>query len=84
VAKARVNLKGINKAVDRLTSQLERLEQRPAAGSARREINALHRKLTRVKALLADECPQGMFREFEFGARTAARKTTRKGSRKVR
>jgi hypothetical protein len=84
----RVNLKGVNRAVDRLTKDLKNLRRKPAAAARKTETAALHRKLTTVKTLL-NECPDSMFRMFEVEPTTAlrarrAKKSSRKGTRKGR
>jgi hypothetical protein len=85
VAKARVNVKRVSRAVDQLTKDLKNLRKTPATPARRAEVSALHRKLTTVKTLLV-ECPDSMFRMFEIAEPTAARraKTTRKRTRKGR
>lgn len=90
MAKKRVNLKGVSRAADRLTKDLKTLRKAPATKARSAEVTALHRKLTTVKTLLA-ECPDGMFRMFDVTEPAArrpkgksARKTARKGTRKVR
>lgn len=84
MAKSRVNLKGVHKAVDRLTKDLKNLRRQPATPARKSEAAALHRKLTTVKTLLND-CPDTMFRMFSVAEPPAAgarAKTTRKSSRK--
>jgi hypothetical protein len=86
VAKARVNLKGLKKNVDRLTRDLKNLQKRPATPAGKTEAAALHRKLTEVKSLL-QSCPDTMFQMFEVVQPTAkkrARKTAAKRTRKGR
>jgi len=78
VAKARVNLKGVTRAVDRLTKDLKKLEKQAASAAEKREMGALRRKLTKVRAMVAAECPPGMFRAFGK-APARARKRGRKG-----
>ena len=99
MAKSPVDLKGMRRTVDQLTRDLKNLQQQPATAARASETEALHQKLTDVKALL-DSCPDAMFQMFAApggprmaaGARRktakktkkTARKSTRKGSRKVR
>ena len=88
MAKARVSLKGVNKAVDRLTKDLKNLRKAPGTPASRAEAAALHRKLTAVKTLLTS-CPENMFRMFALAeparrAKKSTRKTTRKRTRKAR
>ena len=87
MAKARVNLKGVGKTVDRLTKDLKNLRKKPATAARKTEAAALHRKLTTVQTLLND-CPDSMFRMFDVSepapATRARKKTARKGTRKPR
>ena len=90
MAKARVNLKGVRKAVDRLTKDLKNLRRAPATPARKTEAAALHRRLKDVRTLLVG-CPDNMFRLFKVAEPAAARrkakttrKSTRRGTRKVR
>ena len=87
MAKARVNLKGVSKTVDRLTKDLKNLRKKPATQARKAEATTLHRKLTAVKTLL-DGCPDTMFRMFKVAEPTtrkrARAKSTRKRTRKAR
>ena len=97
MAKSRVNVKGVNKAVAQLTKDLKTMRRQPVAASGR-DLDSLHRRLTEVRALL-NECPDPMFNMFAApggepmmaaGARRGAarkktaKKSSRKGTRKVR
>jgi hypothetical protein len=89
----------MRRTVDQLTRDLKNLQQQPATAARASEAEALHQKLTDVKALL-DSCPDAMFQMFAAPGGTmmaagprrktakktkkTARKSTRKGSRKVR
>ena len=82
MAKARVNLKGVSRAADRLTKDLKNLRKKPATTARRAEATALHRKLTTVKTLL-NQCPDTMFRMFEIEEPTTARRAKAKTARKT-
>ena len=97
MAKSRVNVKGVNKAVAQLTRDLRTMQREPVAASGR-DLDSLHERLTEVRALL-NECPDPMFNFFappggeptmaagpRRGAarKKPAKKTSRKGTRKVR
>ena len=84
MAKARVNLRGTSKAVERLKKDLKNLQRTPATPGRKAETAALHRKLKEVRTLLV-ACPDNMIRLFAEAEPAAARrkvKTTRKSTRK--
>ena len=82
MAKARVDLKGITKQVDRITKQLEVLQEKSATQASKSELSALQRKLVKVRSLVSDECPPGMFRSFDLGGTTTARRARKRIARK--
>jgi hypothetical protein len=91
VAKSPVNLKGMSRTLDQLTRDLENLQRQPATPARATEAEALHQKLTNVKAML-DSCPDAMFQMFgppggpmmAAGARRpAAKKAAKKKARKT-
>jgi epoxyqueuosine reductase QueG len=88
VAKARVRLKDLNNTLRRITTEVGKLRGKGATPAAEREVRALHKKLANVQKMMAAECPDVQFRNFEIAgpaaARAAATRTRRKGTRKAR
>jgi hypothetical protein len=88
VAKARIDLKGVNRAVNKLASNLAKLQTKAANRASEKEMKALHQKLTRIRTMMADECPKVMFRSFDIASPTMARlrkaRVTRKRTTKGR
>ena len=85
MAKSRVkNVKGVAKAVDQLTKDLKNLQRKPGVQARKTEAATLHRKLTAMRSLLND-CPDPMFRMFEFTeAAPAKRRAPRAGAKRTR
>lgn len=80
MAKARVRLKDLNNSLRRLTKEVNTLKGRGADAAAKKGLRTLHQSLTKAQKLMAAQCPETQFRDFEIAEQTATKrkKTTRK------
>ena len=94
MAKARLSLRSLNRTLKSLKAKVKGLRGRGASRAEEQDMAALHKKLTTIETMMADECPEQLFRSFELAAPTTARpsrakakrtrKTTRKRTRRGR
>lgn len=66
MAKARLNLEYFKHTVNLLAHEVGMLKGKGASRAADSEITALHKKLIKVQKLMAGECPDGLFRNFDL------------------
>lgn len=86
MANVRVYLKYFNTTLDLLLEDVKKLRGKGANRGAEDDLARLHQKLTDVQTLMAGECPDPQYRNFdivESAPAKRARKTAR-ATRKVR
>lgn len=87
MAKARLSLRSLNRTVNSLAEKVKGLRGQGASRREEQGMAALEKKLTSIQTMMAGECPEQLFRDFELApaaarpARAKAR-TTRKATRK--
>ncbi|MGH9349311.1 MAG: hypothetical protein ACRD26_18805 [Vicinamibacterales bacterium] len=86
MANVRVYLKYFNTTLDLLLQDVKKLRGKGASRAAEQDLARLHQKLTRVQSLMARECPDPQYRNFDVIERAPARRArkTVRATRKAR
>ena len=76
--RARLSLRSLNRSLDLLTKKVKSLRGKGADRAAEKDMAALQKKLTDIKTMMAGECPDHLFRNFEMAGPVRARKAAKK------